>query len=450
MRYLICILCFNLFSYAYASINYHVLVHKNLKQLNVKICSDKSLPNQYALGRSRTSQNIKSLTLHNASKPSKNLKLYRGLLHLSDTSIGDCVSYQIDLTKSLVDDNKTVLIDNRDWLLYPNTQQQVKIKFHFENPEHQISTPWPKSTDNASLFSYILPRYPKSLSSKAVIGNVHITSLNVKNAKLEIALIGTDDKKRLNEYIKWISDTAEILDTHTGLFPQRPVQIILAASGSQREAVPWAEVQRGGGASVHFYVDEFRDINAFYQDWTAVHELSHLYLPSLQTEDLWLSEGLATYYQIVLRAKAKITTASQGWQKLLNGFNRGKRADNGLNLRQTNATQHYYWGGTAYFFMADVAIRTHTNQTLFSVMNQFVNCCINEFGQWSAERLTAKLDSISQTRIFSELLEKQALTRSFPNVDPVLATLGVTQSFWGRIRINDEQGYDMRKQIMSP
>lgn len=450
MRYWICILCFNPFFYTYASINYHVLVNKNLKQLDVKICSDKNLPSQYALGRSRSSQYIKSLTQHSTSKPSKNLKLYRGRLYLSDTSTGDCVSYQTDLTKSLVHDNKTVLIDNRDWLLYPNTEHQVKIQFHFEHRKHKVSAPWPKVHKGKSNNHYILPRYPKSQSSKTVIGQVHIASLNVKNAKIEIALIGTDDKKRLNEYIKWISDTAEILDTHTGLFPQRPVQIILAAKGSQREAVPWAEVQRGGGASVHFYVDEFRNINDFYQDWTAVHEFSHLYLPSLQTEDLWLSEGLATYYQVVLRSKAKITTSSQGWQKLLSGFNRGKRADNGLNLRQTNATQHYYWGGTAYFFMADVAIRTHTNQTLFSVMNQFVNCCINEVGQWSAERLTAKLDSISQTRIFSELLEKQALTRSFPNVDPVLATLGVTQSFWGRIRINDEQGYDMRKQIMSP
>jgi predicted metalloprotease with PDZ domain len=449
MRYWLCILCFIPFSYSYASLNYQVLVNKNLKQLDVKICSDKSLPSQYALGRSSSSQNLKSFILHSHSKPTKNIKLYRGRLYLSDTSMGNCISYQIDLTKSLVDDNKTVLIDNRDWLLYPKTTQQVKVQFHFEDPEHKVSTPWPKSSSNGSNLVYILPRYPKNQSSKTVFGKVHLESINIKKAKLEIALIGTENKKRLNEYVKWIKDTADILDMHTGLFPQRPVQIILAAKGTQREAVPWAEVQRGGGASVHFYVDEFRDINDFYQDWTAVHELSHLYLPNLQTEDLWLSEGLATYYQVILRSKAKITTSSQGWQKLLSGFNRGKRADNGLNLRQTNATQHYYWGGTAYFLMADVALRTHTNKTLFSVMNQFVNCCVNEGGQWSAEKFTAKLDSLSQTTVFTDLLEKEALSRSFPNVDPVLAQLGVTQSFWGRIRINDDQGYEMRNKIMS-
>jgi len=100
--------------------------------------------------------------------------------------------------------------------------------------------------------------------------------------------------------------------------------------------------------------------------------------------------------------------------------------------------------------MADVALRTHTNQTLFSVMNQFVNCCVNGTSQWTAERFTAKLDLLSHTRIFTELLEKEALSRSFPNVDPVLARLGVSQSFWGRIRIDDDQGHEIRKQIMSP
>jgi len=450
MRFWFCLFLFIPTQYVFASMNYQVWVNKNLKQLDVKICSDKNLPNQYALGRTRSSKNIKSLALHSTSKPTKNLKLYRGRLYLSNTSIGSCISYQIDLTKSLVDDKKTVLIDNRDWLLYPKTTQEVKIQFHFENPEHQISTPWPKVKSNKSRSHYILPHYPKSQSSKIVIGKVHLESVIIKNAILEIALIGTNNEKRLYEYIKWIKDTAELLNTHTGLFPQRPVQIILAVTGAQREAVPWAEVQRGGGASVHFYVDEFRDINDFYQDWTAVHELSHLYLPNLETEDLWLSEGLATYYQVVLRAKAKITTSSKGWERLLSGFNRGKRADNGLNLRQTNATQHYYWGGTAYFFMADVALRTHTKQTLFSVMNQFVNCCVNEIGRWSAERFTAKLDSLSHTTIFTELLEQEALARSFPNVDPVLARLGVSQSFWGRIRINKVLGNKLRSQIMSP
>jgi len=448
MRYWLCILFLMPFYDAYASMNYQVLVNKNLKQLDVKICSDQKLANKYALGRARASKNIKQLKLHQAINITRNLSLYRGRLYLSDTSVGDCISYQVDLTKYLVDDNKTVLIDNREWLLYPQTMQQLTVKFHFENTKHKISTPWPNSKDNNS--DYMLPHYPKNQSSKIVIGNVHLESIIIKNAILEIALIGTNNEKRLSEYIKWIKDTAELLNTHTGLFPQRPVQIILAATGAQREAVPWAEVQRGGGASVHFYVDEFRDINDFYQDWTAVHELSHLYLPNLKTEDLWLSEGLATYYQVVLRAKAKITTSSKGWERLLSGFNRGKRADNGLNLRQTNATQHYYWGGTAYFFMADVALRTHTNQTLFSVMNQFVNCCVNGTSQWTAERFTAKLDLLSHTRIFTELLEKEALSRSFPNVDPVLARLGVSQSFWGRIRIDDDQGHEIRKQIMSP
>jgi len=432
-----------------ASMTYQVQVNKYLTQLDVKVCSEQPIANQYILDRRSASKNISNLKLYKGKKAIKALKLYKRRLYISNFSLEDCFGYQVNLKRYQLD-NDTILIDNRDWLLYPASNHRVKVIFSFEDKSHQVSTPWQQTSKSGANSEYLLSNNSNAQASKTVFGKVYLEKITIKKSTLEIAIVGTQEPKRINEYINWINDTAQILDKHTGLFPQRPVQIILTAKGYQSEAVPWAEVQRDDKVSVHFYVDGYRNINEFYQDWTAIHELSHLYLPRLKMEDLWLSEGLATYYQVILRAKAKITTPTQGWKKLISGFNKGRSADNGLNLRQTNVTHHYYWGGAAYFLMADVALRRNSNKTLFSVMNQFVNCCINDFSIWSAEQFVAKLDELSDTYVFSELLFQEVLSKSFPSVEPVLVELGITNNFWEALCFNQAKNHILRHKIMSP
>jgi hypothetical protein len=58
---------------------------------------------------------------------------------------------------------------------------------------------------------------------------------------------------------------------------------------------------RGQGNALELLVDPTRPAAEFADDWTAVHELSHLMHPYLGDRGTWLAEGLATYYQNVLR-----------------------------------------------------------------------------------------------------------------------------------------------------
>ncbi|SFD33186.1 hypothetical protein [Pseudoalteromonas denitrificans] len=451
-----CFYVFMLFfpSILFAKIDYFVDISKDLKNIKVDICSSTVLPSLFELGRSNALFNITSLNIISKSGDRRGLNLYSNKLYIGNTKLGDCLAYQVNLNQSLKKAEKyaiknTVFIDNRDWLFYPKNEQKVYIKFNLNNLQHQISTPFPKAKKIKNDVTFILKRNAIEYESKTVIGNIRLESLIFGNAKLELALIGLNNHKRQNEYIKWVQDMANILDQHTGLFPQRPVQILITEISSNNGPVPWAEVQRGGGASVQFYVDKNLKIETFYQDWTAVHELSHLYLPKFNTEDLWLSEGLATYYQVVLRARAGFTNDLEGWEKMLDGFERGMRDENGLNLRQTNETMHYYWGGAAYFLIVDVALRERKKTSLFDIINKFVKCCITEKGPWSAEKFTAKLDSLSGTNIFTKLLYQEALNRSFPNVNPVLEKLGIYKSYFGGVSLKNHQSYQVRQSIMS-
>ena len=94
--------------------------------------------------------------------------------------------------------------------------------------------------------------------------------------------------------------------------------------GHGGEPVPWGEVMRGGGDAVHLYIDQTQPPAAFLADWVLMHELSHLLHPNLEGDGRWLYEGLATYYQEALRARAGSLTEADAWQRLHQGFERGR------------------------------------------------------------------------------------------------------------------------------
>ena len=119
---------------------------------------------------------------------------------------------------------------------------------------------------------------------------------------------------------------------------------------------------RGGGVAAEFFVDQTRPLNELRFDWTATHELSHMLLPYVSSRDRWLSEGLASYYQNVLRARDGRLTEQQAWQKLHAGFERGRKATHGGSLAEASragwsATMRVYWGGAAMMLKADSQLR---------------------------------------------------------------------------------------------
>jgi predicted metalloprotease with PDZ domain len=232
--------------------------------------------------------------------------------------------------------------------------------------------------------------------------------------------------KRKAQYIDWISQAASAIAGINGRYPIDNAQVIITPIGAKREAVPWGEVQRGGSVAAHFFVDSFRPIQEFKDDWTAAHELSHMLVPYIDRDELWLSEGIASYYQNVARGKAGMISRETAWDKLLAGFGRGTRAARTESLSNSAGIMQMYWGGAAIYLMADIALRKRSKnkQTLGTVLQQFNQCCRPSARSWSGKRLMKKFDELSQSNIFTNLYNEQAKQRRFPDVLPVLKEIG--------------------------
>ena len=270
------------------------------------------------------------------------------------------------------------------------------------------------------------------------------------------------DTKKEAEIIAWVQATADTVRLAYGRFPNPDAKVIVIplrenARGGDSPVI-FGRVTRRGGETIELFVDPDRPIDEFYDDWTATHEFSHLMLPLLSQRYRWISEGFATYYQNVLMARAGRYTPELAWQRLTEGFARGRESRPELSPNEAAAggirqsRMKVYWSGAAIALLADVELRSRSNGTesLDSVLGQLQECCLPSKRRWSGTQLFEKLDSFLDTPAFMPLHRQYADEDGFPELEPLLEKLGVILSENGVIL--DEQAVlaDVCKAISAP
>ena len=140
--------------------------------------------------------------------------------------------------------------------------------------------------------------------------------------------------------------------TYFGSFPVPNATIIVLPSDG--DEVGFGSARGGGGAAVQLKVGRAIDRAGLDKDWVLVHELIHLGFPNLPRPQAWLEEGLSTYVEPVIRARVGIRTEQQLWTEFVENLP-GGLSDGALNTSGSWAST--YWGGAAFYFLADVMIR---------------------------------------------------------------------------------------------
>ena len=261
-------------------------------------------------------------------------------------------------------------------------------------------------------------------------------ALQVKNAVLEVSLPERASAAEQRKISHWLQHSALAVTQAYGRFPLQRARVKISYYKLRNEPVPWASVIRSGIQGVHFYINPKFSLQEFLSDWTAYHEFSHLLMPYPGRSGIWMSEGLASYYQNVLQARSGMLTQQGALQKLVNGFVRGEKDRNaaGLSLRKLSlemkkrrSFMRVYWAGAAYFLNVDVALRTESmhKQSLDSVLKEFGACCLLSDRRWSDRELAEQFDRISKTNIFSKFYQEIIDDKDFPQYQFALAVLGV-------------------------
>ena len=323
------------------------------------------------------------------------------------------------------------------WLWRPPAlEPDEDIELRFELPEGiSASAPWrPVQYGGGPGLAYRLGHAPPDWPAAVVFGRFTERQIEVPGARLAVALLHGVPEVTWDFVRTWLTHAATTVSTLYGRFPVRSVQIVVVPNARGNEPVPSAYVLRGGMPAVYLFINQRKPLSDFLTDWTAVHELSHLLLPFVRPEDAWLSEGLASYYENVLRARSGTIPANEAWQRLHTGFRRGMASLPSATLTQATermyrdgAFMRVYWQGAAMMLLADQRLRSRTGgeQSLDRALYRLHECCLSPEVGWTARELFERLDLLTGTSVFAELYAESVASTRFPDLTECYAQLGL-------------------------
>jgi len=382
-----------------------------------------------------------------------------------DWRVGECLRYSVALGR-LADANSRhglprggdVVTDPSAWLLRLAGGDAAEARVELP-PGYAISAPWqPLPADGRSLRFRVAATPPDWMARVAIGTFAPPRTLILGNARLHVAILaGADDAQR-TRLLDWLQRVGRAALSAYGRLPQADVQVLVIAVGTQREAVVFGQSTRGQGQALTLFVDPAQPATAFERDWVAVHELSHLLHPYLGDRGAWLAEGLATYDQNVLRARAGLLTPAQAWAQLDDGFRRGRAETDGtssldeaaMRMGERHAFQRVYWSGTAFWLEADVALRRASANRLGidEALRRFAACCLPGERRWEPQAFVARLDALTGSDVFTTTFERYHARRDFPDLAPIYAALGLVRD-GDALRLDDAApAANIRRAIM--
>jgi hypothetical protein len=284
----------------------------------------------------------------------------------------------------------------------------------------------------------------QNLSALVVSIGLMITSLacaqtqTITHAKqsIEVAVINVDDPARVRLLHQWIAKVIDATRTASGGFALSRTRIeVREIQSKNRSAVPWGQTDRTGAVvKVLLYPRLGVSEAELLADWTATHELAHLYHPYLGRSGRWLAEGFASYQQYRYMARAGLISADQAWRDFDAGLQRGvgsMSANNRTAMADASGTMRVYWAGAAFWLAVDLQLRARDVdqpvRTLDQLMDRYVQCCIaRDSDGLTPDAFISNLDQLLGNKpLLRPIYERHKTATTFPDLSASYRALGL-------------------------
>ena len=384
-----------------------------------------------------------------------------------DWRAGECLTYGVDLDAIGNAHDTDVgfrLGDDRVaapqlLLLRPDVQNDATADIAVSLPPGwSLSAPWQETARDGKSIHFSIPNTPANWSANVAFGHFKEDRMPLPGGVLRVSVLYGADAEQTAKLHGWLSRVTKAILSAYGRLPLPDVQLLVLPMPSHRRAVMFGQSIRGEGNALELLVDPSRPVSEFDDDWVAVHELSHLMHPYLGDRGSWLAEGLATYYQNVLRARAGLLTPLQAWDRLKEGFEDQRDSystslqNSARDMHVTHDFRRIYWSGAAFWMTVDTDLRRESRGalTLDLALSRFRDCCLPAYKGWSPDDFVAKLDALLGTNTVSARYREFADMRRFPDWKKVYAALGIHDA-GGHLQLDpDVPDATLRDAIMAP
>jgi hypothetical protein len=223
----------------------------------------------------------------------------------------------------------------------------------------------------------------------------------------------------------WVSAVAESNRRFWARSPTQGGLVVLVPS--QRGGVPFGRVLSLGGAVVTVLVGKQATPQDLYDDWVLMHEFIHLGSPLMRDTGAWLNEGIATFYEPVLRARAGWKSEDEVWREWMSQMPRGMPAMTGLGLENAGRGG-IYWGGALFVLMAEIESlqasggRIGFSDCLRTVLAEGADVTV----KWHTMKLLDRCDSLLGKEVVATLAKQHIEKGSAMDLDGLWRRLGIS------------------------
>jgi hypothetical protein len=202
---------------------------------------------------------------------------------------------------------------------------------------------------------YSIEAHEIPLATYSYFGHFARDTVELPDARIEIITLDRQLAVQAVVRTRWIEASARAVAQFYGRFPV-PRTVLGVLPVLDRDDVVFGKVLPESSPGIVLLVGERASKRALYDEWMLVHELFHLGFPSFDKEGKWLDEGLATYFEPIIRARAGFISERQVWREFFQEMPYGLSSVR-AGLEKSKDFRGMYWGGAIVCLLADIEAR---------------------------------------------------------------------------------------------
>lgn len=342
--------------------------------------------------------------------------------------LGDMAKAQADIDGALAV-GRSVLAPGYSWLLTPSgVSADTPVIVHYaQGPDG-----WGFTTGLATHGeAYQLRAGEIRVATFAVFGEFDESELSLPGigggeARLELITLDADIAVDSATVRRWVRETARAVSDFYGGFPVQRAMLALAPVPGRR-GVLRGKVLPESNPGIALLIGERSRVENLYADWILTHELFHLGFPSFAHEGKWLDEGIATYFEPLIRARQGWLSERDVWAEFFTHMHKGLSVLERDGLQRPRGVRGMYWAGATVCLLADIQV--HQASDGEKSLQQGVRALLRAGGDatrvWRLAEAVATIDRELGGPVLANLGARYAKPGSSVPLERVFRELGV-------------------------
>ncbi len=335
------------------------------------------------------------------------------------------------------------------WLLHPDAPRGAgRFRFHGAPAPASAPAPSPPARLPVGFLAGTLPSPDGAAdtfeastegmdaSSFAVFGGFLPATVASGTSRVDVAVAPWGLGPAESDVVACVQSAVDGIAAYLGRFPA-PHTLVIVMSG--KAGPNRGETLGDGGPAVLVRIGAGVTAAALREDWVLTHELLHVSLPTVSRQHVWFSEGVPSYVEPIVRARAGILAPEKfGGDLASTWLPQGQPEAGDEGLERTHTWGRTYWGGALFCLIADVTIRERTGNTrsFDDVLRAVSRSGADVETHWELDRWLDEGDRATGTRVLHDLYREMALAPKAVDLAALWSTLGV-RADGGRVTFDD-------------